>query len=154
MRTSASVWSGIAAVALCMVGFAAAAGDPPPMPAVKKESLEQGFPPAEKRRNHEGSVLMSFYIDQRGRPNGMEAIETSSEQFSEGARRLMQAMRFKATKEWIAAGGPAVRYRYGFIFELAPCAHRSSPWGGDLEVVSICASALPGTPPPTMLERH
>jgi TonB family protein len=143
-----------AAIFSCPPAVAVADSASPAMPAIAKPYRGESFPPAEKRRNHEGSVVVEFSIDTTGRTNSIEAIESSSAQFSAAAMRMLKGTRFKVTKEWIGADGPATRYRLGFAFDLEPCDAPATPWGGDIVVLTICSMTPSGSPPPQVLERR
>src|SRR5688572_398088 len=97
MRHPLRVLQVIAIVAISSLPVSAAFADSvsPPRPAVAKHFQGEAFPPAEKRRNHEGSVLVEFSIDAKGRTNRVEAIESSSAQFSEAVKVFLKGTRFK-----------------------------------------------------------
>jgi TonB family protein len=117
----------------------------PPLPRFTEKVARMDFyPPAEIRVGNEGTVVLEFSIDSKGRAVDVKIDTSASRDFDKAAAAFAKNLRFHPDDSWVANGGLAVRYRYALVFEFKPC--------GDVEPPSpvdgwarVCATPLPGS---------
>jgi TonB family protein len=89
------------------------------LPGKPVSQLPPLYPPTAMRRGLTGRVCLAYSVDARGRVENIAILESAGPILDARAEKALSDYQFDVPSDWVASGGPAKRYRMGFIFELS-----------------------------------
>ena len=90
-----------------------------------------------------GRSCLAYSVDPAGRSQKISVLESAGAVLDDHAKKLLSALQFDVPTDWAATGGPAKRYRMGFIFELSN-KPKVPPFEDAIPTVVIRATGSPG----------
>ena|ERR1700683_949402 len=98
---------------------ARAADTPAEGPVGKLPGGHDYYPWRARRQGVTGRVGLEYSVDEGGHARGIVVSESGGALLDDGAKKVLADLRFDIPPDWMLTGGPAQRYRFGVIFELA-----------------------------------
>jgi TonB family protein len=117
----------------------------PALPPVKS-SKPFSYPEKAKRIGLEGTVLIEFNIDAKGKPTNLSVLRTDDPVFASAARELFDGMRFNVASDWASSANYAWRYRLGIVFCIPPSGQVETFAESTYPPIVIATNRIPGSP--------
>jgi TonB family protein len=109
----------------------------------KVSPLGASYSDKARRLGLTGRSCLAYSVDTGGRPQNISVLESAGAVLDDHAKKLLSALQFDVPTDWAATGGPAKRYRIGYIFELSN-KPKVPPFEEGIPTVVIRATGIAG----------
>jgi TonB family protein len=143
----------MALLAFSQVGMTTAIADetapigqqPPQMPHFKSVATPY-YPDEAKRRGIEGTVLVEFNIDVKGKAKDLIVLRSDQELFTKFAKDFYSSARFDVPGDWASSGNAVYRFKFGMVFCLPPSSQPDAFPESPYPPIYVKGSSLRGAP--------
>jgi TonB family protein len=117
----------------------------PALPPVKS-SKPFYYPEKAKRIGLEGTVLIEFNIDAKGKPTNLSVLRADDPMLASATRELFAGTRFDVANDWAKSANYSWRYRIGIVFCIPPSGQVDTFAESTYPPMIISTNRIPGSP--------
>jgi TonB family protein len=117
----------------------------PALPPVKS-SKPFYYPDKAKRIGLEGTVLVEFNIDAKGKPTNLSVLRSDDPLFASAARELFAGTRYDVPSDWPTSANYSWRFRVGIVFCIPPSGQVDTFAESTYPPMIISTNRIPGSP--------
>jgi TonB family protein len=117
----------------------------PALPPIKSlKSID--YPVKAKLNGLEGTVLIEFNVDAKGKPTNLSVLRADDPMFASAASELFAGTRFDVAKDWANSAGYPLRYRMGIVFCIPPSGQVDTFAESRDTPIIVSTNRIPGSP--------
>ena len=118
---------------------------PPQLPHIKSVTTRY-YPDEAKLHGIEGTVLVEFSIDAKGKAKDLIVLRSDQEMFTKFAKDFYSSARFDVTDDWISSGKAAYRFKFGMVFCIPPSSQPDAFPESPYPPIYVRGSSIRGAP--------
>jgi TonB family protein len=111
-----------------------------------KSSKDFYYPDNAKRVGLEGTVLVEFNIDAKGKATGVTVIRADDPVFARAAKEFYSGLRFDVPRDWASSANISWRYRVGMVFCIPPSGQVDAFSETTYPPIIVTTNRIPGSP--------